>query len=424
MTFLWFLVFASSIGVTSVLFFFGLILKLLHPEAHQIKLDYSLEPSVSVLLPNFNEGEEVYNCIKSIRESNYPTDKLEIICVDDCSVDDSYEWMKKAEAEFPNIQVHRNPTNMGKNKTVLRALSFSKCDMVISIDSDTIFEKDTVRELMASFADPNMGAVGGVVGVRNVNDSAFTAFQTFQYFVAFYLGKISENWTQTVGCISGCLFAIRRDIYLQLHEKMEARHWFGMPTSEGEDRYLTHMVVLGGWGTYINTKARCWTTVPVTFKQYYMQQLRWRRSGLRDLFMTIRRLPDHVGINMSPMVLYVFLFFPLTTMLTLIRLGVAFLNDPLFWANPILLGSYLVIASLSTIVMKKYSPSQAIHNPLKLAMFGAWWIVNSLFLTILAICTLDYGDWGTRAKVPEPEKAPESSETEVETLKAESAHAG
>lgn len=375
---------------------FGGVLKWLHPESAKVIKDYSYQPTVSVLLPCFNEGQHVYETIKSIRQSDYPTDKLEIIAVDDCSNDDSFSWMEKARDEFPHVQIHKNNTNRGKNKTVIAALHYAISEIVISIDSDTIFAKDTVSELMACFSEPKMGAVGGIVGVINVNESILTSFQTFMYYIAFHLGKIPENYTRTVGCISGCLFAVKRSIMLELEPVMTARHWFGIPTSEGEDRFLTHQIVLKGYGTYINLDAKCWTHVPVTLMQYFKQQLRWRRSALRDLFLTIRTLPAHMKLH--PNAVYVFLLLPLTSLLALVALGVSALSDPLFWINPTSLLVYTVASLLVSWAIKRYNKEQMITNPAKLAVFGAWWIVNTLFLTVLAVFTLDSGDWGTRTK--------------------------
>jgi N-acetylglucosaminyltransferase len=64
--------------------------------------------------------------------------------------------------------------------------------------------------------------------------------------------------------------------------------------NQGEDRFLTHQTLLRGYGTYINTDALCWTTVPSTLPELFKQQLRWKRSILRDLFYTLRTLPQHV----------------------------------------------------------------------------------------------------------------------------------
>jgi hypothetical protein len=79
--------------------------------------------------------------------------------------------------------------------------------------------------------------VGGRVGVRNPNDSVITGIQAVIYYSAFQLYKIPENWTRSVCCISGCLFAIRRELLLDIEPAIRARHWFGIPVNQGEDRW-------------------------------------------------------------------------------------------------------------------------------------------------------------------------------------------
>ena len=109
--------------------------------------------------------------------------------------------------------------------------------------------------------------------MRNPNENAITTIQTFIYYAAFQLYKVPENWTRSVGCISGCLFAIRRELLLELEPKIRSRHWFGIPVNQGEDRFLTHQTLLRGYGTYINNDALCWTTVPSTLTELFKQQL-------------------------------------------------------------------------------------------------------------------------------------------------------
>ena len=390
------------IGVLAMRYVVGAICKWIHPERLDVKKDYTHTPSVSVLLPNYNEGPAVYETVKSIMSSEYGG-FLEVVAVDDGSVDDSMIWLEKAARDFPNVQVHRNPKNMGKNKTVLRALKFAKGEIILCIDSDTVFAKNTVAELAACYAEPTMGAVGGVVRVLNADENAVTRFQTTQYYLSFELGKSSENWSRTVGCLSGCLLSVRREILEKLEPALEQRHWFGIPTSEGEDRHLSHRVVLEGWGTYINLQALCWTAVPNTLPQYFKQQLRWRRSAIRDLFWTVRTIWDHTGLHWNT--LYVFLLLPMTSLLAILRIAVGFIESPLWWINPGIFLLYMLVATIVAFAINRTSPEQRITDPMSLAVFGVWWIVNTLFLTMLASLTLDGGsDWGTRDKeaVAEP----------------------
>jgi hyaluronan synthase len=354
---------------------------------------------VSVLMPCYNEGKTVYETIESISKSNYPNEKFEVIAQDDCSADDSYEWMLKAQRDFTNIpiRVGRNEFNCGKARTVCNALEHSGAEIIISIDSDCIFHPDAIQELTACFAEPGIGSVGGRVGVSNPNENVITAIQTIIYYSAFELYKIPENWTRSVCCISGCLFAIRRELLLEIEPFIRARHWFGVPVNQGEDRFLTHQTLLRGYGTYINTDALCWTTVPNTLSDLFKQQLRWRRSIVRDFFYTLRTLPHHV-FKLHPNTVLTLVLTPLGAIVALLVVVTMLITDPMAWAGPAPLVVYLGIAAVLSWAIKKYSSREALHHPMAFGAYIAWSLASALFITPLALCTMDSADWGTRVK--------------------------
>src|SRR5580658_86731 len=384
--------------ISVVKYTLALILKWSVPKA-VVKKDYTYQPTVSVLMPCFNEGKTVYETIESISKSNYPNEKFEVIAQDDCSVDDSYEWMLKAQRDFTNIRVRtgRNEVNSGKARSVCNALQLSTAEVIISIDSDCIFHPQAIRELTACFAEPRMGSVGGRVGVRNPNDSVITAIQTVVYYSAFELYKIPENWTRSVCCIGGCLFAIRRELLLEIEPAIRARNWFGIPVKQGEDRFLTHQTLLRGWGTYIDNDALCWTTVPNTLSVLFKQQLRWRRSIVRDFFYTLRTLPQHVW-KLHPNTVLTLVLTPVGALVGFLVVVTTLTSDPLAWAGPVPLIAALGIGAVLTWVIKKYSVKETITHPLAFGAYVAWSMVSSLFLTPLALCTMDSADWGTRTK--------------------------
>jgi hyaluronan synthase len=389
------------LAISIVKYTLALILKWSVPRAAAQK-DYSYQPTVSVLMPCFNEGKTVYETIESISKSNYPNDKFEVIAQDDCSVDDSYEWMLKAQRDFTNIRIRlgRNTANSGKARTVCNALKDSTAELIISIDSDCIFHEDAIRELAACFSEPKIGSVGGRVGVRNPNENTITAIQTFLYYAAFQIYKIPENWTRSVGCISGCLFAIRRELLLELEPRIRSRHWFGIPVNQGEDRFLTHQTLLRGYGTYINNDALCWTTVPNTLNTLFKQQLRWKRSIIRDLFYTLRTLPTHVW-TLHPNTVLTLVLTPLGAILALLVALTMLSSSPMEWASPAPLIAYVGVAAVLGQVIRKYSAREAVNHPLSFGAYLAWSLVSSLFITTLALCTMDSKDWGTRTKVQE-----------------------
>ncbi|MGB6744533.1 MAG: glycosyltransferase family 2 protein, partial [Terracidiphilus sp.] len=217
------------------------------------------------------------------------------------------------------------------------------------------------------------------------------------YYSAFQLYKIPENWTRSVCCISGCLFAIRRELLLEIEPAIRARHWFGIPVNQGEDRFLTHQTLLRGYGTYIDNEALCWTTVPTTLSVLFKQQLRWRRSIVRDFFYTLRSLPRHVW-KLHPNTVLTLVLTPLGAIVGLLVIVTSLTSDPMAWAGPMPVVTALAIAAVLSWWIKRYSAKEAIDHPLAFGAYVAWTLVSSLFLTPLALCTMDSADWGTRAK--------------------------
>ena len=286
---------------------------------------------------------------------------------------------------------------MGKSRTLIGASHVSTSDIILVIDSDCIFAKDTIRQLVSCFTYPKMAIVGGKVGIRNPNANSLTQVQTFVYFLAFDLWKTYENWTRSVTCVGGYLLAIRRDVFEQIEPKILARNWFGIEVVEGEDRFITHHALLLGYDTYINTNARCWTKAPEKYPQFFKQQYRWRKSGIRDLFMTYKLLWKHVGI-VHPNGLYSSTIAPLTLLTFTIAIFIAPLFNPLFFLHPMTVVIALAIGAILHSIISKQSPEQKVSNPLAFAFFGFWWIINSFYLTILCLLTLDFSDWGSRTK--------------------------
>jgi cellulose synthase/poly-beta-1,6-N-acetylglucosamine synthase-like glycosyltransferase len=193
------------------------------------------------------------------------------------------------------------------------------------------------------------------------------------------------------------LLAIRRHLFEQIEPKILSRNWFGVEVAEGEDRYITHHALLLGYDTYINVNAKCWTKAPEKYSQFFKQQYRWRKSGVRDLFMTYKLLPRHIG-KVHPNGIYMSTVAPLTQLTLTITLVFAPLYHPLFWLNPITPIITLAIGAILHWIISKYFPEQEVKNPLAFGLFGFWWVINSFYLTILCLLTLDFSDWGSRQK--------------------------
>jgi len=373
-------------------YIFGFYLRLVRGRRFdETVADY--EPTVTVVVPLFNEGKSIYETILSLLDVDYPREKLSVTVVDDCSTDDSYEWACKAAALHPDhVKVLRNPHNMGKRKGINHAVKEASAEIIVSVDSDVVVDRQVLRQLVARFTAPDIAAVGGRVHVANANENWLSRLQTIKYFFGQELLKNLERALQSVLCLSGCLTAYRRSVLLELEPILENRNIFSVPIKYGEDRFLTRQIIKAGYRTVMTMDALCYTKAPTTLKGYFNQQLRWKRSNIVDFACGLShawRLHPLVGVHYLSMLLLLVVY-PFV-IVQHIRAG-DFLPLVAFHVQLLALLGLLYHFSPST---RKLAPQYRVHPiwflPMAVLMPAAY-----VVLTPLGLFTLDTSSWETR----------------------------
>jgi N-acetylglucosaminyltransferase len=370
---------------------FGLYLTLIRKQHLDPKIA-GYEPTVTIVVPLFNEGPSIYDTIKSFAALEYPADKLEVIVVDDCSTDDSYSWACKAAAELPNVRVLRNPTNVGKRKGINAAVRASKAEIILSVDSDVLVFPTALRELVARFTSPAIAAVGGRIHVSNPNQNWLTKLQTIKYYFGQEHLKNLERGLEQVMCLSGCLTAYRRSVLMELEPILENRNILGVAIKYGEDRFLTHQIVKRGYKTRMTMDAMCFTKAPPTLKGYFNQQLRWKRSNIVDYFVGVThawRLHPLLCLHYLSLLLLLFVY-PVVIAMHLAE-G-KFFELAMFHVEIVAL--FGLVYSLAPSV-RKLPPWLRVH-PLAFLPMAVMMPVAYLLLTPLGLLTLDSSSWETR----------------------------
>jgi cellulose synthase/poly-beta-1,6-N-acetylglucosamine synthase-like glycosyltransferase len=371
---------------------FGLYLKLVKGRKFDQTVE-GYEPTVTIVVPLFNEGQSIYDTVLSLLEQDYPRDKLSVIVVDDCSTDDSYAWANKAAEEHPDVvRVIRNPHNMGKRKGINHAVREAESEIIVSVDSDVIVDSGALRALVCRFASPDIAAVGGRVHVSNANENWLSRLQTIKYFFGQEMLKNLERSMHSVMCLSGCLTAYRRHVLLELEPILEDRNVFGVAIKYGEDRFLTRQIVKAGYRTLMTMDAFCYTKAPTTLTGYFNQQLRWKRSNIIDFTCGIShawRLHPIVAVHYLSM-FALLLVYPFVI--------IAHLVDGDFMS---LVSFHVQLLSLLALVYhfhpstRRLDPQYRVHPiwflPMAVLMPTAY-----LVLTPLGLFTLHSSSWETR----------------------------
>jgi N-acetylglucosaminyltransferase len=370
---------------------FGLYLRMTRRRVIDDKVA-GFEPTVTIVVPLFNEGQSIYKTIASFAKLDYPKDKLFVTVVDDCSTDDSYEWACKGARTVPNVRVIRNPHNMGKRRGINHAVRESSSEIIVSIDSDVIVYPSAIRELVARFTRPEIAAVGGRVHVSNPNENWLTKMQTIKYYFGQEHLKNLERALESVVCLSGCLTAYRRHVLMELEPVLERRNILGVSIKYGEDRFLTHQIVSRGYRTRQTMDAMCFTKAPATLRAYFNQQLRWKRSNIVDYIVGLGdawRLHPLVAIHYLSMLLLLFVY-PFAIVTHVLRHE--FLYLAAFHVAVIALCGAIYHCAPST---RRLPPWLRVH-PIAFLPMAVLMPVAYVVLTPLGTFTLDSSSWETR----------------------------
>jgi len=259
-----------------------------------VKIDPEYTPSVSIIVPCFNEQEWIERTILSCINQDYPVDKLEVIVVDDKSNDNSLEKIKETVSKLQNfdgehyqllnrIQYIAQPKNMGKREAMAVGAQASKHELLVFVDSDSFLDPYAVRNIIQPFKDEKMGGVSGRTDVANTYTNSLTKMQSVRYYIAFRVFKAAESYFDTVSCLSGPLSCYRKDLVLKYMDEWLNQKFLRHKATFGDDRSMTNFILRHNRTCYQDT-AICSTIVPNDNKVFLKQQMRWKRSWLRESF--------------------------------------------------------------------------------------------------------------------------------------------
>lgn len=236
-------------------------------------------PSVSVIVPAYNEGVVLRTCVQSIARSDYPD--FEVVCVDDGSTDDTYEQLQALAAELPGVQAHTQ-ANAGKGAALNRGIRHARGEVLVLVDADGVFRPETLTEMVRAFTDARIGAVCG--DDRTVNlDRVQTRYLALISHVGTGLVRRALDVLHCLPIVSGNTGAFRRDV-LELTGPLRE-------DTVGEDLELTWRVYRAGYRVAFAPRALVHAESPSTLRGLWRQRVRWARG----LLQAIRLHRDMIG---------------------------------------------------------------------------------------------------------------------------------
>ena len=230
-------------------------------------------PSVSILIAAYNEQSTIKEKVMSIINSNFPTDKIEIIIGSDCSTDNTNEIIKKLAEEYPFIIAINFEKRTGKSGVVNRLVKRAKSDILIITDANIIFSENTISSLIQHFKNPQIGLVDSNMVNIGIKKSGIS-FQEKTYISWEVKFKHAESklWGMLMGPFGGC-FAIRKSLFTPIPENFLV-----------DDFYVCMNILQNGHKTINDLKAIVYEDVSNQISEEFRRKRRISMGNFINLF--------------------------------------------------------------------------------------------------------------------------------------------
>jgi cellulose synthase/poly-beta-1,6-N-acetylglucosamine synthase-like glycosyltransferase len=233
-------------------------------------LDPAFRPSVSIIVPAYDEAVGIAAAVTSLAASRYRD--VEVIVVDDGSTDGTADVVRSLG--LAGVRVVEQ-ANQGKPAALNTGIAAARGDIVVMVDGDTVFEPDTVAHLVQPFADPTVGAVAGNTKVAN-RGRVLGRWQHIEYVMGFNLDRRMYEQLHCMPTVPGAIGAFRRSVL----------HGVGGIAVDtlAEDTDLTMAVGRAGWHVVYEQRATAWTEAPATLPQLWKQRYRWSYGTMQAMW--------------------------------------------------------------------------------------------------------------------------------------------
>jgi len=251
------------------------------------------EPNVSVIIPCYNEEKNIEDCLEAVYAQDYPKEKMQVIVVNDGSTDNTSNILEQYKIKHNDLLII-NGSHEGKSAALNLGSKQAKHEFLLTIDADTIIDKESLKKLIRPFINEEVGAVNGACIARNSN-SMISIFQKIEYHYNNLIRKSFSVIFKNGVWFFGAFVCYRKSI-------LEKVGYFKKATM-AEDWDIAMEIYSAGYRILNVHNAIGYTIVPHTLKEFYKQRTRWWMGALQSL----NKNKSLFSRKSSPSILFLFI---------------------------------------------------------------------------------------------------------------------
>lgn len=237
-----------------------------------LDIDIADWPQITVLIAAHNEEAVVAGCLGALINSNYPAARIKIVPVNDRSTDGTEaivdDWVRRYPGRITPF--HRRGGKAGKAAALKDALAYVEGDIVIIFDADYVPGRGLLKQLVAPFFDPEVGAVMGRVVPVNTGANLLTRLLDLERAGGYQVDQQARMNLRLVPQYGGTVGGVR------LSAVAAVGGWNDNTLAEDTD--ITYRLLLNGWKTVYTNRSECYEEVPEDWSVRIKQVKRWSKG--------------------------------------------------------------------------------------------------------------------------------------------------
>ncbi len=236
-------------------------------------------PYVAMVVPCYNEEKTVGGTVESLLALDYPKDRLRIMLVNDGSTDGTAAVMDSF-AHYANVTVIHQE-NQGKHAALNAGIAAAEeAELVGCLDADSFVERSALREMIACFDDPQVGASTAAMSVHKPSNF-LERMQNAEYILGIALRHILAT-VNGLYVTPGPFSVYRRDVVIELGGFQNGHNT--------EDMEMALHIQKAGYAISSAPMARVFTKAPHSVPALIKQRTRWTTGFLRNVLNEYRDL--------------------------------------------------------------------------------------------------------------------------------------
>lgn len=336
---------------------------------------------VSIMVPCYNEGDNLDEAIPYLLQLRYPN--YELIFINDGSKDNTGEIIERwAKADERIVALHQE--NQGKASALNHGLLVAKGEYVACIDGDAVLDFDAIDYMVQSLElNRAYGAVTGNPRVRN-RSTILGRLQVSEFSSIIGLIKRAQSLMGTIFTVSGVCCLFRKDVM------EEIGGWSTNMITEDID--VSWKIQTAGYNIMYEPRALCWVLMPERLYGLYKQRLRWAQGGAETILKYFPQVWRWRNRRLWPM--YAEYFVTATWAILLvalvalalyrkITLGIGIQNMELFETNiSIMFFSFFLQCLLSLYIDSRYEKGLIQYGISCIWYPYVYWLLNTVTLLV------------------------------------------